>query len=450
MTLARPTGLLRLAALGVLASTYTQASAFSFSYTSPVQCDDITVSWTGGTAPFSLLVTPHTTEHIDTSQRIQWYPWVIHDNTPSNWDNQSGPLSPHNVRRNRCWKRWDIWHINCCLDRSLQQCRPYIWSHYEGAVQPITITGLIPLGKTFILNAPRGDSYTWMTNIAAGTNVVFVVVDAQGRQGGSTDLYTVGSSDDNSCITNDSPGSTAQSGTSTSISTATSTPSSTPTPASQNTSATVIGSSIAGGAVFLVAAASLIWFFLIRNGKRRPDEEDDSMHGINASKRRGRSLDLLPDDRSAHSTAGAAVSYPLPSPQTGDPLDTERGRSVYDPDPYVLPPPPPDAPSYFPRTPNIPEELSESGHTRVMSNGTSTIGMSKAQAAAAASASTSTRPQGPQRFIMHTDAGELDDDDVVELPPMYTQVQPRRTPARTPPTDMSRPGPSTVDDPWRS
>ncbi|CCO26214.1 hypothetical protein BN14_00232 [Rhizoctonia solani AG-1 IB] len=454
MTLARPTGLLRLAALGVLASTCTLASAFSFSYTSPVQCDDITVSWTGGTAPFSLLVTPHTTEYIDTSQRIQWYTWVIYDNTSNATGVGSGGTSgilTAGTGDGSCNTTDSQTDFVYSLDRSLQQCRPYIWSHYEGAVQPITITGLIPLGKTFILNAPLGDSYTWMTNIAAGTNVVFVVVDAQGRQGGSTDLYTVGSSDDNSCVTNDSPGSTAQSGTSTSISTATSTPSSTPTPASQNTSATVIGSSIAGGAVFLVAAASLIWFFLIKNGKRRPDEEDDSMHGINASKRRGRSLDLLPDDRSAHSTAGAAVRYPLPSPQTGDPLDTERGRSVYDPDPYVLPPPPPpDAPSYFPRTPNIPEELSESGHTRVMSNGTSTIGMSKAQAAAAASASASTRPQGPQRFIMHTDAGELDDDDVVELPPMYTQVQPRRTPARTPPTDMSHPGPSTVDDPWRS
>lgn len=33
------------------------------------------------------------------------------------------------------------------LDRSLQQCRPYTWSNYANAVQPVTITGLIPLGK---------------------------------------------------------------------------------------------------------------------------------------------------------------------------------------------------------------------------------------------------------------------------------------------------------------
>ncbi|CAE6432704.1 unnamed protein product [Rhizoctonia solani] len=470
MTSARSTGLLRLATLGVLTSVYTRASAFTFSYTSPVQCDDITVSWTGGTAPFSLLVTPfystpqnisipasafngthgsYTTTLRVTGKTSQGrFLLTMSDATGVGSGGTSGILTA-GTGNGSCNTTDPGTDFVYSLDRSLQQCRPYIWSHYETAVQPITITGLIPLGKTFVLDPPLADSYTWTTNIAAGTNVVFIVVDAQGRQGGSTDLYTVGSSDDSTCITSNSPGSTAQSGTSTSTSTATSMPSSTSAPASGNTSSAVIGSSIAGGAVFLVAIASLVWFFLLRNRKRRPDEEDDSMRGINASKRRGRSVDLLPDDQSVRSTAGAAVRYPLPSPQTGDPLDSERGRSVYDPDPYVLPPPPPpDAHGYFPRVSSIHEESSEPRHTRVMSTGASTTGMSKAQMAAAASASSSTRLQGPQRFILHTDAGELDDDEVVELPPMYTQVQPRRTPAPTPTADTSRP--SIVDDPLRS
>ncbi|KAF8710465.1 hypothetical protein RHS03_02207, partial [Rhizoctonia solani] len=473
MTSARSTGLLRFATLGVLASIYTSASAFSFSYSSPVQCDDLTVSWTGGTAPFSLLITPFystpqnisipasafngthgsytTTLRVTGKSNAGRFLLTMSDATGVGSGGTSGILTA-GTGTTSCNTTDPGTDFVYSLDRSLQQCRPYIWSHYESASQPITITGLIPLGKTFVLNAPLGDSFTWTTNVASGTNVVFIVVDAQGRQGGSTDLYTVGSSDDNTCITSDSPGSTAQAGTSISTPTVSPLPSSTSTPTGQNNSAAIIGSSIAGGAVFLVAIASLVWFFLLKNQKRRPDEEDDSMRGINASKRRGRSVDLLPDDHSVRSAAGAAVRYPLPSPQTGDPLDSERGRSVYDPDPYVLPPPPPDAYGYFPRASSIhEEELSQPRHTRVMSNGTSMTGMSKAQMAAAASASGSTRLQGPQRFILHTDAGEVDDDEVVELPPMYTQVQPRRTPAPTPTTtDTSRSGPSIVDDPLRS
>lgn len=33
------------------------------------------------------------------------------------------------------------------LNSALQQCRPYTWEGYETAVQPLTIIGLIPLGK---------------------------------------------------------------------------------------------------------------------------------------------------------------------------------------------------------------------------------------------------------------------------------------------------------------
>ncbi|KAH7340431.1 hypothetical protein B0J17DRAFT_651324 [Rhizoctonia solani] len=444
-------GLGRLAALGVLCS---QASAFSFSYSSPVQCEDLTVTWTGGTAPFSLFFysTPQnisipasafngthgsytTTLRVTGKSNQGRFLLTMSDATGVGSGGTSGILTA-GTGNSSCNTTDPGTDFVYSLDLSLQQCRPYIWSHYETAVQPITITGLIPLGKTFVLNAPLGDSFSWTTNIASGTNIVFIVVDAQGRQGGSSDLYTVGASDDTSCITSDSPGSTAQVGTLTGSSTATATSTPTSTPANQNGNAAVIGSSIAGGAVFLVAIASLVWFFLLRKRKRSGDE-DDSMRGINAGKRRGRSVDLLPDDRSMHSAAGTAVRYPLPSPHTGDPLhDSERGRSVYDPDPYHE------------------DEFRELGlsdpfHRRVMSTSTSMSGMSKAQMAAAASGST--RSHGPQRFILHTDAGEIEDDEVVELPPMYTQVQSRGTPSAPESTTSGAPsGSATVDDPLRS
>ncbi|KAG8730410.1 hypothetical protein FRC12_020287 [Ceratobasidium sp. 428] len=276
------------------------------------------------------------------------------------------------------------------------------------------------------------------------------MVDSQGRQGGSTDAYTVNASDDSSCINADSPGSTAQS-----TAAATSTASSAPTPPGTTNNAAVIGASIAGGAVFLIALASLVWFILQRKHRRRKhDEDESSIQGMtHKQKRNGRSVDLIPDDRSGHSDLEAR------GPRTADPLQPHtEGRSVYEPDPYVLPPPP-ESQGLFEHVNDEGRDEGLSGasgsprQTRGMSVGTTATsgmsGTSKAQLAAPGSA----RPYGTQRFVLHTDAGEVDDDEVVELPPTYTQVQPRRgnTPA-APASSISHGATngSHADDPLRS
>lgn len=46
----------RLAVLSVLAALQLQVAAFSFAFTAPTQCENLTVTWMGGTAPFRLLV----------------------------------------------------------------------------------------------------------------------------------------------------------------------------------------------------------------------------------------------------------------------------------------------------------------------------------------------------------------------------------------------------------
>jgi hypothetical protein len=225
------------------------------------------------------------------------------------------------------------------------------------------------------------------------------MTDSQGRQGGSTDFYTVSASDDTTCINADSPGSTAQS-----TAAATSTASSTPTsnPSSSTNNGTVIGGSIAGGAVLLVTIASLVWFLFRKRKRSRDAEDESSIQGMN-HKRRGRSVDLIPDDQSGLSGRGA--QYPLPSPHTGDPLQAHgrdaQGRSVYDPDPYVLPPPS-EAEGYFPRA-----DDSWDGHEGMGAPGsvrhargasiatTSAGGMSKAQMAA----SGSVRSHGQRRSV---------------------------------------------------
>jgi hypothetical protein len=54
-------------------------------------------------------------------------------------------------------------------------------------------------GPTFVLTG-AGNSLEWIVNVTAGTTMMFTMIDAQGRQGGTTPLKTVEPSDDNTCI----------------------------------------------------------------------------------------------------------------------------------------------------------------------------------------------------------------------------------------------------------
>lgn len=71
------------------------------------------------------------------------------------------------------------------------------------------LQGLIPGGETTILSPPQGSSYDWNVDVAAGTTMMFIIIDSQGHQGGSSDFLVVGSSDDATCLTGSSPTSTA-------------------------------------------------------------------------------------------------------------------------------------------------------------------------------------------------------------------------------------------------
>lgn len=59
------------------------------------------------------------------------------------------------------------------------------------------------------MNPPNGPSYHWIADVGAGTTMVFLMIDADGRQGGSSDILTVASSSESSCLDAQSPTSTA-------------------------------------------------------------------------------------------------------------------------------------------------------------------------------------------------------------------------------------------------
>ncbi|KAF8898816.1 hypothetical protein BD779DRAFT_39725 [Infundibulicybe gibba] len=344
------------------------------------------------------------------------------------------------------------------LNTALQQCRPYTFGNYSGAVQPITITGIIPGGTSFILNPPLGPTdFTWIDNAAAGSSVVFIMEDSQGRAGGSSDVTTVASSDDKSCLDNLSPSSTPGSPSPTSAPSpnTTSGAASTPT-SSRSTSIGVIVGSIIGALLFLAVVLSLGLFYLKR---RRPGWG----FGGSGFKRKSRAdVDLTYDP----DYVSNVHPYPLPAHQGVS--SSSLARNLHDNDPFLNS----VSPSPHNQTPMYPQSLSyQQGsaqyhppsdyHLPLQTPLTQNSHQSASQHASRPSYSTSFASTGevgfppvgsgssrdsmstnqrkaamagqstykPSRFIVHTDVEDdllpLGEEEVVELPPQYSE---RRAP----------------------
>ncbi|OJA11300.1 hypothetical protein AZE42_06524, partial [Rhizopogon vesiculosus] len=134
----------------------------------------------------------------------------------------------------------------------------YSFTTYDGAVLPVTITGLIPGGEFVPLYA-TGSSYTWIADVAAGTNLIFFMIDSQGRQGGVSPLNTVQPLSNTSCLNVNSPSSTAS---------APSQTSSQSTPSGNNTTTVgIIAGATVGGLVLLVVLI-ILGIFCIRRASR--------------------------------------------------------------------------------------------------------------------------------------------------------------------------------------
>ncbi|KAG8925876.1 hypothetical protein FRC01_009584 [Tulasnella sp. 417] len=429
------------AAVVILLATLPSVLGFSFSYSAPAQCGALTINWTGGTAPFSILITPayDVPRNISIpagafvngqgSYTISPFPIVsqkqflltMSDGTGFGTGGTSGLLTAADpVGGATCDTSTPSLAYDFQLNTALQQCRPYVISNFNLATQPVTIYGLIPLGNSIILNPPAGQaSYSWTANVKSGTNIILTMTDGQGRSGGSSDLLTVGASDDASCINANSPGSTITSGpTSAAASPSASktrtgsahassashsaSASAAPSTSGKSTSGGIIAGAIIGVIVLLLLCGSLIWFLLRRHRKKK-----DSPH-ISTQFRKRRSL--MPID----AVAADQPSAPL-----------EPGGH-YEAEPYVLPTTATTASTYT---------RSEGGYYPPRAESESADGNRYVPGVAASSSHTSKYseafsgrgqpPNTPARFVLHTDAGEIPqeaDEDVVELPPQYTSL----------------------------
>ncbi|KAK8843337.1 hypothetical protein IAR55_006992 [Kwoniella newhampshirensis] len=208
--------------------------SFSLSSDRPTQCGQVQINWSGGQAPFSLVIIPvydyPTTlsipnDNFDTNTGRGSYIWTV--NYPANTTfvammsdgtgTGTGGVSPlHTVGQSSnsssCSVRSTdtdfLFYLN---STSVTQCAPVEIYWDNSAVTPVSIIGAIPGGQAFQLVSTNSktSSLVWDTNIVEHTQIVLAAFDSGSRgQGGSSNLMTVGGSNDRSCIDDASPSST--------------------------------------------------------------------------------------------------------------------------------------------------------------------------------------------------------------------------------------------------
>ncbi|KAF4605149.1 hypothetical protein EYR40_003932 [Pleurotus pulmonarius] len=283
---------------------FSLASAFSFTDSPSTQCGDLNVQWTGGTAPFTLMLIPifGTARNVSIPaaafsngagtfktqlpfEATKQYVLTMSDATGFGTGGYS-PLRTVGAAAGgaTCNTVDPGVAFNFELNLALQQCRPYTFSGYDRAIQPVTAIGIVPGGTAVILRPQAGlTSFDWTASVRSGTSMIFMMIDAAGRQGGASDVKLVGITDDATCLNANSPASTTTTATSTSSSVAstpatrkpasatktsaapTATTSAASAPAEGGFSIAAIAGTVIGALIFLAVAVTLGLFLLRRS-----------------------------------------------------------------------------------------------------------------------------------------------------------------------------------------
>ncbi|KAG2358545.1 hypothetical protein BDR07DRAFT_1489367 [Suillus spraguei] len=116
----------------------------------------------------------------------------------------------------------------------LTQCNQFTVTIHSGAILPVTITQLIPGGQPVSFKSATS-SFTSVVDVNAATTLMYFVTDSTGTQGGDSGFQQVLGSNNVSCLSTNSPSSTAgMSATAMALSTSLSTSSSSTNGSSSN------------------------------------------------------------------------------------------------------------------------------------------------------------------------------------------------------------------------
>ncbi len=278
------------------------------------------------------------------------------------------------------------------------------------------LQGVIPDGTIFVLNPANGSkTFSWIADVAAGTQLLFSMVDSSNRQGGTSSVLTVGQSGDSSCLDSDSPATTSNSPSLvTAISTSTSTQIGTIS-ASASRSHLGMGTLIAAIVVPVVAVITLVIGTFICYRRRR---RSGGVRVLGPRKSRRPVVDLMKGDPDT-----PPHMEEVGSPTTATPFLHGRSPSADDETTLGGVSSPPDTSATTSQS-NA-QSSGSSSLAPVSASGSQPDAHAGARRKAAEAAVLA--PPGHQpstRFILHTD---IEDDapppveEVVELPPQYSE-----------------------------
>ena len=269
------------------------------------------------------------------------------------------------------------------------------------------------------MSPPSGQSsYTWTVNAAHGTSMIFLMTDSQGNQGGSSNIRSVGPSDDSSCLNNSSPSTTTDAPGPTQPSSAL--PSSSATSASPVISAASIAGVIIGSVLFLAVVITLALFVLKRSK--------------GSKKHLSSRVDLTANDAGSHTHLHGVLPYGSSNDQIDLDSYLRTSRSKYAASEVSYPDPTP-YPSPLTLYPPQPCHL-YSPHTSIKVPASPSLQESDFDVHANASATLTAQPKAlsmgipPSKFILHTDVEDASpyEGGFIELPPQYSE---RRGPGKS-------------------
>ncbi|WRT68997.1 uncharacterized protein IL334_005979 [Kwoniella shivajii] len=364
--------------LGLLPFFLQSINAFTFSTSTPVQCQNFTIQWSGGTPPYHFSLVPTITVnggHImnisiptDLQSPYEYsfnleqptgldFLATMSDSTGFGAGGTTSVLTVGSSSDSSCVPSSLSYDFTFYVtpDSNPTSCSSMAVTWLENATEPVSLFGMIPHGTAFSIPIDQSSTtYDWTVDIRENTQFLLFMSDAgQYQTGGSTPLYRVQSGNTN-CITSSSP--TTASGDSMTYATSATASSSSASASvsgvggsssggsSDTTSKKTNTGAIAGGAVggvaFLVLLSLLLFFCVKRRAARKNDRSDPSglkSYGVGSAaaektnKRRSNQLDLA--EEGDYNNDGDGVSN-APSRQV------EMNGDVYEPSPFRYPSPP--------------------------------------------------------------------------------------------------------------
>ncbi|KAG1812933.1 uncharacterized protein BJ212DRAFT_1369082 [Suillus subaureus] len=309
------------------------ARAFSVSVGTPTQCDPLTISWTGGQAPFEILLTPayqvsysysvpasafsngkgsYSISQLPLSTQTKFL-LTMSDATGFGTGGTTNNLTVGNpTTNNNCNAAIQSPPFTFSFSSpSLTQCSLLTISANGSEFQPITIMQLIPGGQSVMFNSVDSP-FSFVVDVIAGTDLLYSVTDSEGRSGGVSKFQLVSGSSNSSCLSANSPSSTAGMSATASPTSSSSSPS--PTSSSSSSNVALIAGAAGGGGGAVLIALVILGMCLWR--KRRASRSPDVQSSAQSHPRR-----LQHTDQKYEASPYSDVPPQSPFPYNANPLN---------------------------------------------------------------------------------------------------------------------------------